>query len=157
MPTAQCAIIFNIFIKKSMESEMLRIALILIIIPISLLCVALEKIRKNKNTAEKKGLTGADKIGIIHLIYLFLVLGSDLIDTFAGNFLYCNYSPIFELVYNIEFISMFITIPIFFITVLVKLILSLKKEKKGGVIASISLILNVVMGLVNAGTYAAHF
>ena len=133
---------------------MLRIALILIIISISLLCVALEKIRKNKNTAEEKGLTGADKIGIIHLIYLLLVLGSDLIDTFAGNFLYCNYSPIFELVYNIEFISMFITIPI---TVLVKLILSLKKEKKGGVIASISLILNVVMGLVNAGTYAAHF
>ena len=140
---------------------MLRLAIVLIIISISLLFVVLERIRENKNTEveEKKNkeLTGADKIGIIHLIFLFLVLVTDLIDTFAGNFLYCNYNPIFELVYNIEFISMFITIPIFFITVLVKLILSLKKEKKGGVIASISLILNVVMGLVNAGTYAAHF
>ena len=35
--------------------------------------------------------------------------------------------------------------------------ISLKKEKKGSVIACISLMLNVVMGLVNAGTYASHF
>ena len=144
-----------------MGSEMLRIAIILILISLSLLFIVFKEIRENKNTAvedkNRKELTGADKIGIIHLIYLFLVLGSDLIDTFAGDFLYCNYSLLFELVYNIEFISMFIIIPIFFITVLVKLIRSLKQEKKGGVVACISLILNAVMGLVNAGTYAAHF
>ncbi|MBP5175025.1 MAG: hypothetical protein ILP07_03810 [Treponema sp.] len=140
---------------------MLRLAIVLIIISISLLFVVLEKIRENKNTEveEKKNkeLTGADKIGIIHLIFLFLVLVTDLIDTFAGNFLYREHRPLFEVVYNFEFVGLFILIPIFFITVLVKLIRSLKKEKKGSVIACISLMLNVVMGLVNAGTYASHF
>ena len=57
---------------------MLRLAIVLIIISISLLFVVLERIRENKNTEveEKKNkeLTGADKIGIIHLIFLFLVL-----------------------------------------------------------------------------------
>lgn len=140
---------------------MLRFAIILIIISFSLLFVVFEKRKKNKNfevvEERRKELTGADKIGIIHLIYLFLVLVSDLIDTFVGDYLYRDYRAIFELVYNIEFISMFILIPIFFITVLVKLIRSLKQEEKASVIASISLILSVVMGLVNAGTYASHF
>ncbi len=140
---------------------MLRFAIILIIISFSLLFVVFEKRKENKNSEvdeeRRKELTGADKIGIINLIYLFLVLVSDLIDTFAGDYLYRDYRAIFELVYNIEFISMFILIPIFFITVLVKLIRSLKQEEKGSVIASISLIINVVMGLVNAGTYASHF
>lgn len=140
---------------------MLRFAIILIIISFSLLFVVFEKRKENKNSEvveeRRKELTGADKIGIIHLIYLFLVLVSDLIDTFVGDYLYRDYRAIFELVYNIEFISMFILIPIFFITVLVKLIRSLKQEEKASVIASISLILSVVMGLVNAGTYASHF
>ena len=140
---------------------MLRFAIILIIISFSLLFVVFEKRKENKNSEvdeeRRKKLTGADKIGIIHLIYLFLVLVSDLIDTFAGDYLCRDYRAIFELVYDIEFISMFILIPIFFITVLVKLIRSLKQEEKGSVIASISLILSVVMGLVNAGTYASHF
>lgn len=140
---------------------MLRFAIILIIISFSLLFVVFEKRKENKNSEvveeRRKELTGADKIGIIHLIYLFLVLVSDLIDTFVGDYLYRDYRAIFELVYNIEFISMFILIPIFFITVLVKLIRSLKQEEKASVIVSISLILSVVMGLVNAGTYASHF
>lgn len=140
---------------------MLRFAIILIIISFTLFFVVFEKRKENKNSEvveeRRKELTGADKIGIIHLIYLFLVLVSDLIDTFVGDYLYRDYRAIFELVYNIEFISMFILIPIFFITVLVKLIRSLKQEEKASVIASISLILSVVMGLVNAGTYASHF
>lgn len=112
---------------------------------------------ENEEKEEKKNLTSADKLGIIHLIFLALVLAVDLIETFKGNFLYSEYRGLYELAFNIEFVSMFILIPLFFITVLVKLIRSLKQEKHGGIIASISLILNVVMGLVNAGTYAAHF
>ena len=140
---------------------MLRLAILLLIISFCLFIFVLERNRENKNTeeekTEKKVLTTTDKIGIIHLIFLFLVLVTDLIDTFAGNFLYREHRPLFEVVYNFEFVGLFILIPIFFITVLVKLIRSLKKEKKGSVIACISLMLNVVMGLVNAGTYASHF
>ena len=105
----------------------------------------------------KKNLTNLDKIGIIHLIILFLVLCVDIIDVFDGGYLYDNLRAIFRLVYDLEFISWLVLIPIFFVIVLIKLIRSLKKENNGSVIASISLILNVVTELVTLGTYASHF
>ena len=152
---------------------MLRLAIILITISISLLIVVLEKKRENADTEDdqivaerkevevedesKKNLTNLDKIGIIHLIILFLVICVDIIDMFDGGYLYDNLRAIFRLVYDLEFISWLVLIPIFFVIVLIKLIRSLKKENNGSVIASISLILNVVTELVTLGTYASHF
>ncbi len=109
------------------------------------------------NNVGKKNLTNSDRMGIIHLIILLLLFCVDIIDIFDGNYLYGNNRAIFELIYDIEFISWFILNPAFFIVVLVNLIRSLKKENKGSVIASISLILNIVTELVTIGTYASHF
>ena len=152
---------------------MLRFAIILITISISLFIVVLEKKRENANIEEskilaegneeeveverKKNLTKSDIIGIIHLIFLFLFLCVDIIDIFAGDSLYTNHRALFRLVYDIEFISWLIVIPLFFIIVLVNLIRSLKKENNGSLITSISLILSVIIGLVTLGTYASHF
>ena len=150
---------------------MLRFAIILITITISLFIIVLEKKRENANTEDdkivadrkevevegKKNLTNLDKIGIIHLIILFLILYVDIIDMFKGHYLYVNIRALFRLVYDIEFISWFVLIPIFFVIVLIKLIRSLKKENNGSVIASISLILNVVIELVTLMTYASRF
>ena len=152
---------------------MLRLAIILIIISISLFIVVLEKKREKATIEEdiiqaegneeevevehKKNLTNSDIIGIIHLIILFLLLCVDIIDIFAGDSLYTNYRALFRLVYDIEFISWLIVIPLFFIIVLVNLIRSLKKEKNGSLIASISLILSIIIGLVTLYTYASHF
>lgn len=140
---------------------MLRLAILLLIISFCLFIFVLERNRENKNTeeekTEKKVLTTTDKIGIIHLIFLFLVLGVDIIDMFHGDFLYRNYNDLFRLVSGIEFFSWISLIPILFVTVLVILIRSLKKEKNGGTIASISLILSIITWVITLVTYAIHF
>jgi NhaP-type Na+/H+ or K+/H+ antiporter len=61
------------------------------------------------------------------------------------------------LVFGIEFFSWISLIPILFVTVLVILIRSLKKEKNGGTIASISLILSIITWVITLVTYAIHF
>lgn len=144
---------------------MLRFSIILIIITISLFIVVLGK--KNKIIAEgknqevknedKKNLTNLDKIGIIHLIFLFLFFCVDIIDIIYRDSLFNKNITIFTLVYDLQFISWFILIPVFFLVVLVNLIRSLKKEKNGSVIACISLIISVFTELATLWIYASRF
>jgi len=110
--------------------------------------------RNIKNNEGLKTLSEADKAGIITSIFIFLIMVIDIIDIYFSD------SLPYDLSISIGLIELFfwiLIIPILFIYVLVKEIISIKTEKKGGIIAVISLLYNLFIWLLTMSRYAARF
>ena len=133
--------------------------MILIVIFFVLLFISLFYfvIRNIKSKTDLKTLSKADKDGIKCSIFIFLIMVIDIIDISMLDSLYSNTRELFWLIQLIEFFSGFLVIPALFIFVFVKLIISIKNEKKGGIIAVISLFYNLAIWLFTVSVCAYKF
>ena len=132
---------------------MLLIVRILVLFLVLLLVYLI--IKNSKNRADLKTLSAADKDAIISSIFIFLIMVIDIIDVSLPDYHpFSDFKIVFSL---IELFCWVLIMPCIFVFELVKLIISYKTEKKGGIIAVILLFYNLIVWTFTLCLYASRF